>query len=165
MNTSVNFWEKKRVLITGHTGFKGSWLALWLSRLGAEVTGFALAPPSQPSLFELARVGKNMHSIIADIRDAKTIRDAMQKTRPEIIFHLAAQALVRQSYADPVETYATNIMGLAHLLEAVRESAKQGQPVRALVNVTSNKCYENREWLWGYRETEPLGGYDPYSSN
>jgi CDP-glucose 4,6-dehydratase len=161
----TTFWRGKRILITGHTGFKGSWLALWLSHLGAEVTGFALAPPTQPSLFELARVGENIRSIIGDIRNAAAIRAAVQAARPEIIFHLAAQALVRQSYVNPAETYATNIMGLAHLFEAVRESARQGHPVRALVNVTSDKCYENREWLWGYRETEPLGGYDPYSSS
>jgi CDP-glucose 4,6-dehydratase len=165
MVINTTFWQKKRVLITGHTGFKGSWLALWLSRLGAEVTGFALAPPTQPSLFELARVGENMRSILGDIRDAAAVRAAVREARPEIVFHLAAQALVRQSYADPVETYATNVMGLAHLFEAARESARQGQPVRALVSVTSDKCYENREWLWGYRETEPLGGHDPYSSS
>lgn len=155
------FWSGKHVLVTGHTGFKGSWLALWLTRLGAEVSGFALPPPTNPSLFELARVGDGMRSILADLRDAQAVRDALRETRPEIVFHLAAQPLVRQSYADPVETYATNVMGLVHLLEAARQS----DCVRAIVVVTSDKCYENREWLWGYREDDALGGHDPYSSS
>jgi CDP-glucose 4,6-dehydratase len=158
---AARFWQGKRVLLTGHTGFKGSWLSLWLTQLGAKVTGFALPPPTKPSLFELARVHRQLHSVIADIRDAGAIRQAVQDAQPEIIFHLAAQPLVRQSYLDPVETYTTNVLGLVHLLEAVRAS----DSARALVNVTSDKCYDNREWLWGYREDEPLGGHDPYSSS
>jgi CDP-glucose 4,6-dehydratase len=162
-NASANaaFWQGKRVFITGHTGFKGSWLTLTLFRLGAKITGFALPPPTTPALFDLARVGEGIHSVIADIRDADAIHRAVREARPEILFHLAAQPLVRQSYADPVETYTTNVMGLIHLLEAVRQS----DSVRALVNITSDKCYENREWLWGYRENESLGGHDPYSSS
>jgi CDP-glucose 4,6-dehydratase len=155
------FWPGRRVLVTGHTGFKGSWLSLWLACLGARVSGFALPPPTNPSLFELARVGDGMRSILADLRDAEAVLEALRETRPEIIFHLAAQPLVRQSYADPVETYATNVMGQVHLLEAVRQIGN----VRAIVIVTSDKCYENREWLWGYREDEALGGHDPYSSS
>ncbi|MDR3220765.1 MAG: CDP-glucose 4,6-dehydratase, partial [Candidatus Accumulibacter sp.] len=158
---AARFWQGKRVLLTGHTGFKGSWLALWLSRLGAQVTGFALPPPTEPSLFDLARIGECLSSVIADIRDADAIHQAVREAQPEIIFHLAAQPLVRQSYLDPVETYATNVMGLVHLFEAVRQSGS----ARALVNVTSDKCYENREWLWGYREDETLGGHDPYSNS
>ncbi|MDR0735960.1 MAG: CDP-glucose 4,6-dehydratase [Zoogloeaceae bacterium] len=158
---SASFWQGKRVLLTGHTGFKGGWLALMLARLGANVTGFALPPPTDPSLFELARIGRDMRSILADIRDAGAILSAMREARPEIILHLAAQPLVRQSYADPVETYATNVMGLVHLFEAARQS----DSARVILNVTSDKCYENREWPWSYRENEPLGGHDPYSSS
>jgi CDP-glucose 4,6-dehydratase len=155
------FWQGKRVFITGHTGFKGSWLTLMLSRLGAGITGFALPPPTTPALFDLARVGQGIHSIIDDIRDADAIGRAVREARAEIIFHLAAQPLVRQSYVDPVETYATNVMGIVNLLEA----ARQVDSIRAIVIVTSDKCYENREWLWGYREDDPLGGHDPYSSS
>lgn len=155
------FWSGKRVFLTGHTGFKGSWLCLWLQSLGAEVTGYALEPPTNPSLFEVARVGEGMRSIIADIRDLPTLQQALREAQPEIVIHLAAQPLVRYSYQNPVETYATNVMGAVHLLEAVRHTPS----VRAVVNVTSDKCYENREWVWGYREHEPMGGYDPYSSS
>jgi CDP-glucose 4,6-dehydratase len=155
------FWSGKRVFLTGHTGFKGSWLSLWLQSLGAEVTGYALDPLTNPSLFEVARVGEGMHSVIADIRDLPTLQRAMQVVQPEIVFHLAAQPLVRESYRSPVETYATNVMGTVHLLEAVRHTPG----VKAVVNVTSDKCYENREWVWGYREHEPMGGYDPYSNS
>jgi len=155
------FWRGKRVFLTGHTGFKGSWLSLWLQSLGAQVTGFALAPPSQPSLFETAQVAQGMESLRGDIRDAAALQAAMQAARPDIVIHMAAQALVRYSYANPVETYSTNVMGLVHLFEAVR--ATPG--VRAVVNVTSDKCYENREWPWGYRENEAMGGYDPYSNS
>lgn len=158
---TTSFWRGKRVLVTGHTGFKGSWLSLWLQRLGAEVTGFALQPPTDPSLFASARIADGMKSITGDVRDREAVAAAVADARPEILFHLAAQSLVRRSYADPVETYATNVMGTVHVLEAARRSAS----VRALVNVTSDKCYANREWLWGYREQEPLGGADPYSSS
>jgi CDP-glucose 4,6-dehydratase len=155
------FWRGKRVFLTGHTGFKGSWLSLWLQSLGAEVSGYALPPPPGPSLFESARVGKGMHSILADVRDLEKLANALRESRAEIVFHLAAQPLVRQSYVDPVETYSTNVMGTVHLLEAVRRTPG----VRAVINVTTDKCYENREWLWGYRENEPMGGYDPYSNS
>ncbi len=155
------FWRGKRVFVTGHTGFKGSWLSLWLQHLGARVVGYALAPPTNPSLFELARVGEGMTSLRADIRDVSTLSAAIAEHRPEIVFHMAAQPLVRLSYKQPVETYATNVMGTVHLLEAVRQVGG----VRAVVNVTSDKCYENREWVWGYRENERMGGHDPYSSS
>lgn len=156
------FWRGKRVFLTGHTGFKGGWLALWLQAMGAEVHGYALNPPTSPNLFSVASVGKGMaSSVIADIRDMDALRGAMQAADPEIVFHLAAQPLVRHSYVEPVETYAVNVMGTVHLLEAVR--ATPG--VRTVVNVTTDKCYENREWEWGYRENEAMGGYDPYSSS
>ena len=148
--------------VTGHTGFKGSWLSLWLQALGAEVTGYALAPAREPAACSSSAVSTGcMHSVIADIRDARRSLAAEARSRPEVVFHLAAQAMVRESYATPVETYATNVMGTAHLLEAVRSRGD----VAAVVNVTSDKCYENREWVWGYRETDPLGGIDPYSSS
>lgn len=157
----TSFWQGKKVLLTGHTGFKGSWLALWLQQLGAEVVGLALPPPTQPSLFEDARVAEGMVSIEGDIRRLDTLRGVLAERRPEIVLHLAAQALVRVSYAQPVETYETNIMGTAHVLEAVRHA----DSVRAVVIVTSDKCYENREWDRGYGEDEPMGGHDPYSSS
>ena len=156
-----DFWHGKRIFLTGHTGFKGSWLSLWLQALGADVTGYALAPPTTPSLFDVARVGDKMRSVIADIRDQARLATAMKEAHPDIVIHMAAQALVRQSYAEPVETYATNVMGTVHLLDAVRRT----DSVRAVVIVTSDKCYENREWPWGYRENEPMGGHDPYSSS
>ncbi|HDL07991.1 MAG TPA: CDP-glucose 4,6-dehydratase [Desulfobacteraceae bacterium] len=156
-----NFWQDKRVLITGHTGFKGSWLSLWLQRKGARTIGFALDPPTSPSLFEIARVAGGMISIIGDIRNLKHLREVISKHKPEIIFHMAAQALVRYSYNNPVDTYSTNIMGTVNILEAVRNTGI----VRIVVNITSDKCYENKEWLWGYRENESMGGYDPYSSS
>jgi CDP-glucose 4,6-dehydratase len=155
------FWKDKLVLITGHTGFKGSWLSLWLQSAGAEVIGYALKPPTQPSLFEVAEVGQGMISVINDVRDLERLRNVFNEYQPEIVFHLAAQPLVRYSYIDPVETYSTNVMGTVNLLEAVRAS----DSVKAVVNVTSDKCYENREWVWGYRESEPMGGYDPYSNS
>lgn len=156
-----SFWKGRRVFLTGHTGFKGGWLSLWLQSMGAEVHGFALSPATTPALFDLARVGEGMSSTLGDIRDQAALTTALQRAQPEVVFHLAAQALVRASYADPVATYGTNVMGTVHLLEAVR--ATPG--VRAVVVVTSDKCYENREWLWGYREDEPMGGYDPYSNS
>ena len=146
-----DFWRGKRVLLTGHTGFKGSWLSLWLQELGADLTGFALEPPTNPSLFEAARVAVGMRSIIGDIRDLSVLRNAMQDVRPEIVIHMAAQPLVRYSYENPVETYATNVMGTVHLLESVRQLGG----VKSIVNITTDKCYENREWVWGYRENEP----------
>lgn len=155
------FWNGRRVLLTGHTGFKGGWLALWLQSLGANLRGIALAPSTTLSLFEIANVGKGMDHCIADIRDFTAIRALVADFQPEIVFHLAAQPLVRQSYRQPVETYATNVMGTLHVLEAARDAGS----VRAIVNITTDKCYENREWPWGYRENEPMGGHDPYSSS
>ena len=155
------FWQGKRVLLTGHTGFKGSWLSLWLQSMGAQVVGYALAPPTNPSLFEVAKVGLGMTSIIGDIRDLELVRKVFTERKPEIVIHMAAQPLVRYSYIEPVETYSTNVMGTVNLLDAVRSS----NSVKAVVNVTTDKCYENREWAWGYRENEAMGGYDPYSSS
>lgn len=155
------FWHGKRVFITGHTGFKGSWLCLWLHRLGAQVHGYALAPPTDPSLFAEARIDELVTSTIADIRDGERLAAEMRAAAPEIVIHMAAQPLVRDSYKIPVETYGVNVMGTVNLLEAVRACPS----VRAVVNVTTDKCYENREWAWGYRENEPMGGYDPYSSS
>lgn len=155
------FWKGKRVLLTGHTGFKGSWLSLWLQSMGAQVVGYALAPPTNPSLFEVAEVASGMTSLTGDIRDLEHLRQVFSEYKPEIVIHMAAQALVRYSYAEPVETYATNVMGTVNLLEAVRSSGT----VKAVVNITTDKCYENREWIWGYRENEPMGGYDPYSNS
>lgn len=157
----MSFFNGKRVFVTGHTGFKGSWLSLWLSRLGAEVTGYALPPPTTPSLFELARIHELLHSHMGDIRDTQELATVMAEARPEIVFHLAAQPLVRDSYKIPVETYATNVMGTVNLLEAVRHCPS----VRAVINITTDKCYENREWYWGYREDDRLGGFDPYSGS
>ncbi len=156
-----DFWRGRRVFVTGHTGFKGAWLTLWLSQMGARVTGYALPPPTTSSLYELARIDACVDSVIGDINDAARLRGAVQAAEPEIVFHLAAQPLVRQSYAEPVETFATNVMGTVNLLEAVR----QVESVRAVVVVTTDKCYANQEWAWGYRETDPLGGKDPYSAS
>lgn len=161
MNMDTSFWKHKRVLVTGHTGFKGAWLCQWLSAMGAEVTGFALDPPTQPSLFELCGVDKLVNSVIADVRDYSKLSDVMGMAKPEIVIHMAAQPLVRESYKNPVETYSINVMGTVNLLEAIRKA----QSIRAMVNVTTDKCYENKEWIWGYRENERLGGYDPYSNS
>ena len=155
------FWKGRKVLVTGHTGFKGSWLCLWLESLGADVTGYALAPPTQPSLFEQAKVASSLRSICADIRDFSRITSVLKECRPDVIFHLAAQSVVRRGYEDPIETYSANVMGTVHLLEAIRQLELRC----AVVNVTSDKCYENREWVWGYRENEPMGGRDPYSNS
>jgi CDP-glucose 4,6-dehydratase len=155
------FWQGKRVFVTGHTGFKGGWLTLWLQSLGAEVTGFSLAPDTVPNLFTLARVSEGIRSIIGDVRDQHAISQAIELARPEIIFHMAAQPFVRYSYTHPVETYATNVMGTIHVLEAVRNVPS----VKTVLVVTTDKCYENREWVWGYREIDAMGGHDPYSSS
>lgn len=156
------FWKNCRVFLTGHTGFKGSWLSLWLHQLGAVVTGFSLHPPTDPSLFEDANVVASLEqSVYGDIRDGKALASAMQDARPEVVIHMAAQPLVRESYIDPVETYATNVMGTVNVLEASRNTSS----VKAILNITTDKCYENREWVWGYRENEPMGGHDPYSSS
>jgi len=155
-------WRGRRVFLTGHTGFKGGWLALWLKRLGAHVHGYALDPVTDPNLFSVARVAGDLAGETrADVRDEQALRAAMSAAQPEIVFHLAAQPLVRLSYAEPVATFATNVLGTVHLLEAARHCPS----VRAIVNVTTDKCYENREWPWGYRENERLGGVDPYASS
>jgi CDP-glucose 4,6-dehydratase len=155
------FWRSKRVIITGHTGFKGSWLSIWLQSMGADLCGIALAPPTNPALFVEARVAESMEHKTADVRDFEAINKIFEWFKPQIVLHMAAQPLVRLSYQEPVETYATNIMGTVHVLEASRRA----KSIRAIVNVTTDKCYENREWVWGYREFEPMGGYDPYSSS
>ena len=161
MLNESNIWSDKRVFLTGHTGFKGSWLALWLSHLGAQVRGYSLDPASRPNLFELASVGMAIEDVRGDIRDADSLDSAIMEFAPDVIFHLAAQPLVRASYADPITTYETNIIGTARVLEAVRRTPS----ARAVVCVTTDKCYDNKEWVWGYRETDALGGYDPYSSS
>jgi len=161
MENLVSFWRGRKVLITGHTGFKGSWLSLWLQRLGADVTGISLDPPTDPSLYQRAEVANGMTSLRQDIRNGKELKKIFQKQQPEVVFHLAAQPLVRHSYKAPVETYETNVMGTLHVLEAIRTI----DSVQASVFITTDKCYQNREWHWGYREIDPMGGYDPYSSS
>ena len=158
---SPDFWCKKRVLITGHTGFKGSWLSLWFQSLGANLSGLSLKPPTEPALFEVARVAEGMEHNIVDIRDFEHVKAHMDAFSPEIVFHMAAQPLVRLSYEQPLETYSTNVMGTVNVLEAARNSGS----IKAIVNITTDKCYENREIIWGYREEEPMGGHDPYSSS
>jgi CDP-glucose 4,6-dehydratase len=158
---SLKFWHGKRVMITGHTGFKGSWLALWLQYLGSDVVGYSKLPPTETNHYSLLELEKNIQSVIADIRDLDNLKKIINDYKPEIIFHLAAQALVRASYIDPIETYSTNVLGTINLFEAVRST----NYTKVIINVTSDKCYENKEWVWGYRENEPMGGSDPYSSS
>lgn len=158
---NADFWRRRRVMVTGHTGFKGGWLSLWLQKLGSTVAGYSLPPPSEPSLFELAAVGERMESVLGDLRDSADLQNAFARFKPEVVFHLAAQPLVRKSYAEPAETFHVNVMGTVHVLEAVRRTPS----CRAIINVTSDKCYENKEWVWGYREDDLLGGHDPYSSS
>lgn len=158
---NIDFWKNKRVFITGHTGFKGSWLTLWLNQMGAVVKGYALAPNTEHSLFEIAGIKELINHQVGDVRDLKKLKKSLLEFSPEIVIHLAAQPLVRRSYLDPVYTYETNVMGTVYLLEASRACGS----LKAIVNVTSDKCYENNEWLWGYREFEPMGGHDPYSNS
>ena len=158
---NAEMWRVRRVLVTGHTGFKGGWLSLWLSSLGAEVAGYALDPPTQPNLFEAAHVGSALHDHRGDIRDVAGVRSIVEAFDPEVVFHLAAQPILRYGYREPVETYATNVVGTAAVLDACRRAPS----VRAIVSVTTDKCYENRDWVWGYREIDRLGGFDPYSSS
>lgn len=155
------FWRNKKVFITGHTGFKGSWLCLMLHKLESRITGYALSPPTDPNLFSLCEIGKFIHSVLDDIRNLDSLQKAISSAEPDIIFHMAAQPLVRESYKKPVETYSVNVMGTVNLFEAIRNT----KGVKAVINITTDKCYENKEWLWGYRENEPLGGYDPYASS
>lgn len=161
MVTRENIWQGKRVFLTGHTGFKGGWLALWLASKGAFVRGYALDPCTEPNIFAEAKIGNVIDDVRGDIRDAAKLGSALRDFAPEVVFHMAAQPLVRYSYEDPIGTYETNVIGTARVLDAVRHTPS----VRAVVSVTTDKCYENKEWLWGYRETDPLGGYDPYSSS
>ncbi len=160
-NRLVQFYRGKSVLITGHTGFKGAWLSLWLKQLGANVVGFSLGVPTSPSLFEVTSLENDIIHIKGDVRDLNSLTGVIADYKPEIIFHLAAQSLVRQSYSDPVETYSTNVVGSLNVFEAVRKN----NSVKTIINVTSDKCYENKEWNWGYRENDRLGGHDPYSSS
>jgi CDP-glucose 4,6-dehydratase len=161
LGVTAAFWRGRRVLVTGVTGFKGGWLALWLRELGATVVGYSLPPPTTPSLFHSARVGDDLEWIDGDVRDCARLRRVAADHAPEIVFHLAAQPLVRASYETPVETFETNVLGTVNVLESLREQSS----TRAIVVVTSDKCYENREWCWPYRENDPLGGHDPYSSS
>lgn len=154
-------WRNRRVFVTGHTGFKGGWLSLWLAGLGAQVRGYALDPYTSPNLLDAAKIPSVIEDVRGDILDRPRLEASMQEFQPEIVIHMAAQPLVRLSYVDPLGTYATNVLGTGHVLEAVRKTSS----VRAVVSVTTDKCYENKEWHWGYRETDPLGGYDPYSSS
>src|SRR5579862_7709933 len=161
LESMVNSWDGRRVFLTGHTGFKGGWLALWLNRLGAKVRGYALNPCTQPNMFTLASVASVLDDVRGDIRDYPKLESAIRDFAPDVVFHVAAQPLVRRSYADPVGTYATNVMGTVHVLEAVRKTPS----VRAIVCVTTDKVYQNQEWAWPYRETDTLGGFDPYASS
>ncbi|WP_237691033.1 CDP-glucose 4,6-dehydratase [Paenibacillus caui] len=160
-----DFWSGKKVFITGHTGFKGTWLSLWLHSLGASVTGYALQPHTRPSLYEICHMDEIIHSYIHDVRDLDSLSAALLQTSPDIVIHMAAQPLVRESYDNPAATFEINMMGTVYLLEAVRKAVQNGCPIRAVINVTSDKCYDNQEWTWGYRETDRLGGGDPYSGS
>jgi len=160
-NLNSNFWKGKRVFLTGHTGFKGSWLSLWLHRLGAEIKGYALPPPTSPNLFTALKLAEKIESEMGDIRSQEPLYNSMVEFNPDILIHMAAQPLVRYSYKAPIETYEVNVLGTAKVLEVARSCAN----LRSIVNVTTDKCYENKEWIWGYRENEPMGGYDPYSSS
>lgn len=159
--SNADFWRGKRVLLTGHTGFKGSWLSLWLQSMGVFLRGISLEPPTNPALFAVAQVADRMQHYIVDIRDFAAVKAQMAEFRPDVVIHMAAQPFVRRSYQEPVETYSTNVMGTVHVLEAARQVAS----AKAVINVTTDKCYENREWIWGYREDDPVGGHDPYSSS
>jgi CDP-glucose 4,6-dehydratase len=159
MNTE--FWKNKTVLITGHTGFKGSWLSLWLQERGVHLVGYALPPPTTPSFFEIGEISQKMISLNGDVRDLEQIISVLKKYEPQIVIHMAAQPIVRYSYRHPHETYDTNVMGTVNVLEAVRQT----KSARTVLIITSDKCYQNKEWAWGYRETEPMGGHDPYSSS
>jgi len=161
MTERANFWRGKRVLLTGHTGFKGGWLAIWLQRLGADITGIALAPSTSPNLYELAKVQRGLSNHLCDIRDAGKLTQIIKNARPEVVFHLAAQPLVRASYRDPLATYATNVIGSANVLESLRGL----DCVKVAVMITTDKVYRNKEWLYPYRESDPLGGHDPYSAS
>jgi len=161
MEMNAQFWKGKKVLITGHTGFKGSWLSLWLQNKGANVVGYALSPPTTPNFFEVGNVASGLESILGDIRDFEKIKSVVDNHQPEIVIHMAAQPLVRYSYNNPIETYETNVMGTVNVLEAVRQT----DCVKVALIITSDKCYENKEWLWGYRENDPMGGHDPYSNS
>jgi len=156
-----DFWKGKRVFLTGHTGFKGSWMSLWLNSLGAEVKGYSLSPPTEPAMFSQANIDRYIDSKVGDIRNLELLSKEMSEFNPDIIFHMAAQPLVRLSYSQPIETYSTNVMGTVNVLESARRCSN----LMAIVNITTDKCYENREWEWGYRENEPMGGHDPYSNS
>ena len=161
MNFDLSFYKGKKVFVTGHTGFKGSWLCKMLGNAGAIVTGYSLNPPTNPSLFEIAAIEQDVHSVIGDIRDYPVLKATFDEAQPEIVLHLAAQPIVRDSYKDPAYTYETNVMGTVNILECVRNS----DCVRSFLNVTTDKVYMNKEWAWGYRENEELDGYDPYSNS
>lgn len=158
---NASFWKGRRVLVTGHTGFKGSWLAHWLTQMGARVTGYALAPNTHPAIFNVIDLNSRLHHIVGDVRDYANLREVMTTVKPEIIFHMAAQALVLEGYKNPRDTFETNVLGTVNLLESAREISD----LKTIINITTDKVYENREWNWGYRETDSLGGHDPYSSS